>query len=141
MTAGGNERNRKAAQWAAFADEDLRYAEHGLSIDPDPPYRLIAYHAQQCAEKYLKAYLVLMGIDFPYTHNIAALLELCEEHADWTARLRDAEELTQFAITARYPGEDEEVEKDEAARAIALALQVKTLLRVVLSKSGLIVND
>lgn len=29
------------------------------------PYRLIAYHAQQCAEKYLKAYLVYHDIDFP----------------------------------------------------------------------------
>ena len=42
---------RKVLQWLDYADEDLRLAQHGLdmSIAP-PPYRLIAYHAQQCAE-------------------------------------------------------------------------------------------
>ena len=59
---------RKAVQWARYADEDLRLA--------DPPTRLVACHAQQCAEKYLKSYLVLRCVDFPYTHNISRLLEL-----------------------------------------------------------------
>ena len=47
---------RKARQWLAYADEDLRLAQHGLTISiTSPPYRLIAYHAQQCDEKCLKA--------------------------------------------------------------------------------------
>jgi HEPN domain-containing protein len=66
----------KVRQWLEYADEDLRLARHGLTLSTGCPYRLIAYHAQQCVEKYIKAYLVYHEIDFPYSHNIARLLEL-----------------------------------------------------------------
>ena len=72
---------RKVIQWLKYGDEDLRLARHGLTLTSGVPYRLIAYHAQQCAEKYLKAFLVYHRIDFPYTHNIGRLLELCAENA------------------------------------------------------------
>ena len=76
MTAPLEELARQAHQWVVYADEDLVLARHGLTLGDEAPLRLIAYHAQQCAEKYPKAYLVWKGIDFPYTHNIARLLEL-----------------------------------------------------------------
>ena len=44
----------KVRQWLAYADEDLRVARHGFSMSETPPCRAIAFHAQQCAEKYLK---------------------------------------------------------------------------------------
>lgn len=138
MNKPGPENIKKAAQWAVYAEEDMRYAEHGMKLVPDTPYRLVAYHAQQCAEKYLKAFLILNGIDFPYTHNISALLELCADVADWTDTLSDAEELTQYAVTVRYPGEDEAVERDEAARAIHIAGQVKAIVGTALSGSGMV---
>ena len=118
MTAPPDEIVAKVREWAAHADDDLRVAEHTLTLPDECPYRLVAYHAQQCAEKYLKAFLVLRRIDFPFTHNIARLLELCSERADWADTIKDAEELTPFAITARYPGDDEPVSEPEARRAI-----------------------
>lgn len=74
-------------QWISYAEDDFRLARHALSLSSDVPYRLIAYHAQQCAEKYLKAYLVSHNTDFPYTHNIKALLKLCGNHASWALTL------------------------------------------------------
>ena len=56
---------RKVRQWLSFGDEDLRLARHALTLSSGCPYRLLAYHAQQCAEKHLKALLVFRGIDFP----------------------------------------------------------------------------
>jgi HEPN domain-containing protein len=35
------------------------------------------FHAQQCAEKYLKALLVAHRCAFPRTHDLAALHDLC----------------------------------------------------------------
>jgi HEPN domain-containing protein len=70
MTVNPVEILKKARKWLAYAEEDLRLAKHGLTMSSSCPYRLIAYHAQQCAEKYLKAYLVFKRVDFPYTHNI-----------------------------------------------------------------------
>lgn len=129
---------RKVQQWLTFADEDLRLAQHGLTMTiAPPPYRLIAYHAQQCAEKCLKAFLVLRDVDFPFTHNLAHLLDLCATHGAWAATLRDAEELTPFAITARYPGEDEEVTRAEALRAIETAERVREATHDAIRSTGI----
>jgi HEPN domain-containing protein len=127
---------RKVMQWLSYADDDLLFARHGMTIKSGSPYRLIAFHAQQCVEKLLKSFLVYHLTDFPYTHNISVLLELCAELSDWPETIRDAEELSSYAITARYPGEDREVTKEEAERAIEIAERVKKIVRSALSKEG-----
>ncbi len=50
--------------WMSYADEDLDLANYAMKMPGIRSYRLIAFHAQQCAEKYLKAYLVYHDIDF-----------------------------------------------------------------------------
>ena len=139
MKAPDEQVQHKVQKWIAFADEDLRFAHAGMSLPGRgiPPYRLVAYHAQQCAEKYLKAYLVCRGVDFPYTHNISTLLELCSDYAAWPTSLREAEELTDYAITTRYPGEDEEVTQDEAVNAIDIAQKVRNRVRTELKLLGI----
>jgi HEPN domain-containing protein len=127
---------RKVKQWLDYGDEDLRLAEHGFSLPGAPPWRLIAYHAQQGAEKYLKGYLVFHGVDFPYTHNVSRLLELCAVRAKWAEDLGDAEVLTVYAITARYPGEEEEVSEEEARRALEIADRVRLTVRSALAEEG-----
>lgn len=126
----------KVKQWIRYGDEDLRLARHALALSSSCPTRLIAYHAQQCAEKYLKAYLVFHRIDFPYTHNLSRLLELCAEKAEWPETISKAEELTPFAITTRYPGEDERVTKKEALGAIEIATKVQKVVRNALKQEG-----
>lgn len=132
MSATDKDIAQKVRQWMDYADEDLRLAEHALEIESGCPCRLIAYHAQQCVEKYLKAFLVYHREDFPYTHNISALLELCEKHADWADSIEQAETLTPYAVTARYPGEDEEVTLVEARNAVDIAAKVKVDLHALL---------
>ena len=132
---------QKVGEWLARADDDLRLATYALTMQGQaPPYRLIAYHAQQCAEKCLKAFLVFHNVDFPYTHNIRSLLTLCEGLADWGAALGDAQELTAYAVTARYPGEDLIVTDEEARRAVSMAEQVRTRVRADLQKLGIELN-
>lgn len=137
MTAPREDVIASVREWVTHADEDLCVAEHTLTLKERCPFRLVAYHAQQCAEKYLKAFLVLHGVDFPYTHNIARLLELCAEHGRWTIDVKDAEELTPFAITARYPGDDEPVTESDARRAIDIARAVRKTVRDALIADGL----
>jgi HEPN domain-containing protein len=133
MSANDDEILKKVKQWLAYADEDLRLARHGMTLSTGAPHRLIAYHAQQCAEKCLKAYLIFHHIDFPFTHNISRLLELCGEETSWIKSLMDAEELTFYAITARYPGTEDEVAAEEALRAIKLATLVMESVSKALS--------
>ncbi|MDI6736310.1 MAG: HEPN domain-containing protein [bacterium] len=127
---------RKVLQWLSCADDDLHLAQHGLKLKSSCPYRLIAYHSQQCVEKYLKAYLVFRGIDFPYTHNISLLLELCEEQVSWVEKIPEAEELSRYAITTRYPGIDKQVTKEEAYHSINIATHVREVVRTALIQEG-----
>lgn len=115
---------KQVKQWLAYAEEDMDLARFTRTHMEGAPLRLIAYHAQQCAEKCLKAYLVYQGIDFPYTHNIARLLELCS-NTNWLESLQEAEELSPYAISTRYPGFDESVDEAEVVRAIEIAEVVR----------------
>jgi len=137
MRRGDAQVRNKVEQWLRYAEEDLRLARHGLTMGRRTPYRLIAYHAQQCAEKHLKAYLVYHRIDFPYTHSISRLLELCGDQTGWVKEIQEAEELTPFAITTRYPGVDEEVSRREALRAVEVAAKVRNKIKNVLKREGM----
>ena len=87
-----------------------------------------------------QGFLVLRGIDFPFTHNIARLLELCSEHVSWADSLMDAEELTPLATTARYPGDDEPVSEPEARRAVEIAARVREEVRTALGSEGVTIH-
>jgi len=62
-------------------------------------------------------------------------LDLCSAHAPWANSLRDVEELTPFAITTRYPGEDEVVTREEAVRAIEIADRVRTTVQEAIGRT------
>ena len=123
-------------QWLEHAEEDLRLAKHAFRLLSSCPCKLIAFHAQQCAEKYLKAFLALKKVDFPYTHNISLLLEISSDHAAWAKDLREAETLTDYAVTTRYPGA-EKVTKKDAELAVKTAVKVRNVVRKALKQEGL----
>jgi HEPN domain-containing protein len=64
-------------------------------------------------------------------------LDLCSPQAEWAEDLREAEELTPFAITTRYPGEDEEVTQEETTRSLDLAERVCTTVREAIRDMGI----
>ena len=47
-------KSEKVLEWLEIADEDLRIAKHSSTLSSGIPYRIVAFHSQQCAEKYLK---------------------------------------------------------------------------------------
>ena len=57
-----------ALEWLRFAVEDLDYAKINLQSD-HLSAGLACFHAQQAAEKSIKAVLVLEGADVPKVHN------------------------------------------------------------------------
>ena len=123
----------KVHQWLDYADEDMKLAALAVDMPDESLNRLTAYHFQQSVEKNLKAYLVYCGVDFPYTHNISVLLEFCEKNIEVPAEIADAESLTPFAVSARYPGEDEEVTKQEVLEAFEIAMKVRKFIRTLLN--------
>ena len=130
------ELEKQVLRWIKIADEDLILAKHAFTIQTNIPYRLIGYHAQQCAEKYLKAFLVSRLIDFPYTHNIEMLLNLCNKEINLGDELDRAIILSRYAIAKRYPGDYQEIKKEEAEDAVQLAELTRQKVRVQLETDG-----
>ncbi|GAG25702.1 unnamed protein product, partial [marine sediment metagenome] len=63
-------------QWIDKAEVDFGTIEVLLGETSRPFPGAIAFHAQQCAEKYLKAFLTRHKVDFPKTHDLKEILKL-----------------------------------------------------------------
>jgi HEPN domain-containing protein len=82
----------------------------------------VAFHAQQAAEKALKAVLVGASVGFPRTHDLQALLLLIGGTGiAMPPELEGLNALTRFAAETRYPGDPEPITPDELEHAIGLA--------------------
>lgn len=117
-----------AVEWIAKAENDLLNAVHTLKLGARCPTDTVCFHAQQCAEKYLKALLTLRGIDFPKTHDLEALTARFRNGARPSAKPDDLARLTRYATVTRYPG-GEDITLGEARRAIAAARRVRRAVR------------
>jgi HEPN domain-containing protein len=64
---------------------------------------IVGFHAQQAVEKSLKAVLAGGGIEFPYTHDLDGLAELCKRNGiDVPAELADIDRLAPYGVQLRY---------------------------------------
>ena len=67
---------------------------------------IFGFHAQQAAEKLLKAWLALLGETYPTTHDLARLLAMLRERDVEATRFNELVEYTSFAVQFRYaPGD------------------------------------
>ncbi|MHB1679139.1 MAG: HEPN domain-containing protein [bacterium] len=118
--------------WIIKAEHDLKIAKDEMMTD-EPATDAVCFHAQQCAEKYLKAYLVFNGIEIikPLkTHNIEVLLIACKEIDNSFNYLIEinAHELTAYSIEARYPDDFYFPSIEESNSAIEIAGKVKDFI-------------
>lgn len=120
--------NGVVSEWMEKAEGDFRTAEREMRARKAPNYDAVCFHAQQCAEKYLKAFLVHRQIPFHPIHDLEMLLELIvAAHRDFEG-LRDALLLlNDYAVDVRYPGEF--ATREEAQAAVKAMRTVRTFLR------------
>ncbi len=120
-------------EWVRKAEGDWNSANREYRARKNPNYDAACFHAQQCAEKYLKAFLQQNQRAFPKTHNLIDLLELCLRIDSSFELLRDLLVLlNRFAIIFRYPGE--EADKFEAKKAIHSVKVVQNFIREILKR-------
>jgi HEPN domain-containing protein len=113
--------------WAARAEEDFVLARTALRRK-QPLASGACFHAQQCAEKYIKAMLISKGADFPKTHDLLLLNNLCSTKGILLeVNPRHLNTLSDYAVRTRYPGNDPTVE--DAREAIELAKLVRNFAR------------
>ena len=110
--------------WLKRAQSDLQLGKAALKTKEVLPEDA-CFHAQQCAEKSLKALLLDLDIDFPKTHAIEVLLDLLKiKGIHIPENVDESFELSQYAVQTRYPGEWEPVTKLEAKGALERAALV-----------------
>ena len=113
--------------WAASAEEDFILARTALQRK-QPLVSGACFHAQQCAEKYMKALLLSKSADFPKTHDLLMLNNLCSVAGIFLEiDPKHLNTLSDYAVRTRYPGEGPNV--DDAKEAIELAKLVRSFAK------------
>jgi HEPN domain-containing protein len=116
------------AEWVDKAEADFNTAGRERRVRKQPNPDAVCFHAQQAAEKYLKAFLQERGLVFPKTHSLVELLEL-SLHADTEFELQRSNLvlLDRYAVGYRYPGES--ADGSEAHEAYRTAKSVRGFVR------------
>lgn len=94
------------AEWIAKAEADFATLEREARVRKNPNHDAVCFHAQQCAEKYLKARMSEADSEVTRVHDLVALLDqvLAAEPA-WDIAREDLAYLSAFSVAYRYPGE------------------------------------
>ena len=120
--------NELTTEWIAKAEGDYATADRERRARRRPNYDAACFHAQQTAEKYLKAFLQEQSANFPKTHSLIELLEIALPFDESLELQRELlVQLERYAVRYRYPGES--ADKDEARAALRAAKVVRTFIR------------
>lgn len=122
-------------KWIEKADEDLIVVEHELSYpDEEIPTGAVCFHAQQCVEKLLKAYLVFNNKEFGRTHNLEYLLQQCSEYNKDFLNIFVGD-LSFYAVEVRYPDDFYAPSVNEARDCYAIAQNIRDFVLKELKKT------
>jgi HEPN domain-containing protein len=120
------------AEWVRKADLDFQTVVR--LVDEDAFRDIVVFHAQQAAEKYLKALLTKRQLEFPKTHEIRRLLELLKASDHGVAEaLPDAKWLDPFGVDIRYPSDRPETIPGDERRALQLAERTRVAVTKALA--------
>ena len=107
--------NPLTLEWIEKAENDYAAVQQLLQAS-DPLYDIICFHAQQCIEKYLKAWLQEANILVPRTHNLEELLDIIVQTLPtWSRWQPDFKRITGYAVDPRYPGDSRTAEDTQHA--------------------------
>ena len=119
--------NPLTLEWVENAEEDYVVVQL-LHQGQNPVYNAICFHAQQCVEKYLKAWLQEANIPFPRTHDLKELLNLIVPTIPiWRAWQADFSKLSEHAVDSRYPGKF--ATANDTAHAMQICDEVRQSIR------------
>ena len=117
--------------WLRYAGDDLTAGERALLAPPLPA--VVCFHAQQAAEKALKAYLLHLGEErIPRTHNLSRLAASIEAHEASPPPPAPLIALSAYGAATRYP-DLREPTAEQAEEALRLAHEVLAFVRAQLT--------
>lgn len=121
--------------WLDFANYDLKTAKWNLT---GKIYTSSCHASQQVAEKALKALILAKGAVIPKIHRLDRLISILKDLSVKTAQIeREAQELDQFYISTRYPGQyggpEGLYDKHDAQSAIQAAEKILQFVQETIS--------
>jgi HEPN domain-containing protein len=126
-------------RWLSNARTDLTLALVVLEQGPDMDPWACCFHAQQAAEKALKAVLVSQGAEPPFSHNLVALQALVPRDLDLGTPVAELADLSASARGTRYVTHADGSEDPtwaEAERAVVTASRILAAVRTYLGEIG-----
>jgi HEPN domain-containing protein len=116
-------------EWIETAEEDWNIMLKGYRARKDPAYNAACFHAQQCAEKYLKGRLEEAGIAFRKTHDLTELLNQTKVvEPGWSMLQNEIDFLNKYSVAHRYPGGGS-ADKAEAKDAVSACRKIRSAVR------------
>ena len=125
--------NPLTQEWIQRAEADYITVQQLLLTANPLLHNIICFHAQQCIEKYLKAWLQETNMPVLRTHNLEELLALIvPTRPDWSDWQPDFKIITKYAVEPRYPGDPRTAEDTHHATHICNAVRqaVRTQLKL-----------
>ena len=115
--------NPLTLEWVNKAEGDYATAGREIKVRKSPNYDVVCFHAQQVAEKYLKALLQENKYPIPKTHILLDLLALCIKIDPSISIIQnDLNMLDGYAIQVCYPGQSaDKIEAKAAYKNAAIA--------------------
>ena len=111
--------NPLTLEWVQRAEADYIAVQQLLLTAKPLLHNIICFHAQQCIEKYLKAWLQEANIRAPRTHNLEELLDLIVATLpEWQHWQPDFKIIMAYAVDPRYPGDSRTAEDTQHAMHI-----------------------
>ncbi|MGB4598723.1 MAG: HEPN domain-containing protein [Trichlorobacter sp.] len=122
----------ETGEWTTKAEADLATAQREAVVDESPNYDAVCFHAQQCAEKYLKAVMIEAGMRVPRIHDLEALANfLIETYPSLGRIVPHARILSAMAVEVRYPGMS--ADEDDAAESLRSVVVIREAVLIILS--------
>ena len=124
-----NSKETNFRSWVKKAEHDMLAIRNNVSA-AEVPWDVVCFHAQQVAEKLLKAFLIYNGSAVEKTHDLVQILSACVNlDATLGGLEEDCQQLTYFAVSSRYPNDLHEPDELDGRKMIAAAERVrKTIL-------------
>jgi HEPN domain-containing protein len=109
-----------------------------MAVEDACPYDTVCFHCQQAVEKYLKALLIRVGVDFPRTHQLGFLLRQLPPDRRLSVPVPDILTVNPYSVDIRYADDWREPTRSDAMQAIDVAQRVRTEIRNMLPPEALL---
>ena len=123
--------NPLTLEWIEKAEGDYTVAMENQQGE-NPVNHVLCFLAQQCVEKYLKAWLQEMNIPIIRTHNLTELLDLISPTIpEWRVWKAELSKLSNFAVDTRYPAQTPSM--NDVERSMQTCEKVRKAVRTELN--------